>query len=298
MSLKNIKLAFFLNLFFSLFELVGGLITNSVAIVSDAIHDFSDAIGLLISVLLEQKSNKRPNKKYTYGYQRYSVLGALITSMILLVGSLYVIYTSSFRLFNPVEVNTSGMLIFSIVGVTINGYIVLKTFKTKNLNEKAVSLHMLEDALGWIATLIASIVISFTKLYIIDPILSILIALVLLINVFKNLKDVLDLFLEKTPSNVDIDKLEHELKEVNNVLDIHHIHVWSLDNVNNYITLHVKVSNKLTFKELDQVKLDLRKIIKSHNIEHITLEVDFNKCQEKECHFKETDHHHHHHGES
>src|SRR5574344_794744 len=286
-TFNNMKVAFILNLSFSLFELIGGLITNSISIISDSIHDFGDAISLLISLFLDKKSHKKPTKIYTYGYRMYSVLGALITSIILLIGSLYVIYKSAPRLMQPVEVDHTGMLILAVIGVVINGYVAYKTMKTSNLNEKSVSLHMLEDALGWVAVLIGSIIIKITGWYVIDPLLSITIAIFLIYHVMKELKEILNIFLRKSPENVDIDKIKLELLNVKNITDIHHIHVWSMDNINNYATLHVKVSEKLTFKELDEVKDSVRKIIKKNNIDHATIEVDFDKCQEATCKYKD-----------
>ena len=170
---KNILVAFLLNLLFSIIELIGGIITNSVAIISDSIHDMGDAISVGISYFLEVKSNKKPDNNYTYGYIRYSVLGSVITTLILLMGSIFVIYNAIVRIFNPVEINYNGMIIFAILGVVINFFAAYFTKEGYSLNQKAVNLHMLEDVLGWAVVLIGAIVMKFTNIIIIDSILSI-----------------------------------------------------------------------------------------------------------------------------
>ena len=208
---KNILIAFLLNITFSIFELFGGIITNSVAILSDSVHDLGDAISIGISYFMERKSKKTPDNKYTYGYVRYSVLGGVITTTILLVGSILVIIGAIKRLFNPVEVNYSGMIIFAIVGVVLNFIAAYVTKDGDSINQKSVNLHMLEDTLGWVVVLIGAIIMRFTDISIIDPIMSIGVAIFILIHSIKNLKKVLDLFLEKTPDNVNINELKKHI---------------------------------------------------------------------------------------
>ena len=236
---KNIIIAFILNLSFSIFEFFGGLFTNSVAILSDSIHDFGDAVSIGISYFMERKSKKKANNKYTYGYIRYSVLGGVITTTILLVGSILVIIGAVKRIINPVEVKYNVMIILAIIGVILNFIAAYVTREGDSINQKAVNLHMLEDVLGWIVVLIGAIVMNFTDIKIIDPIMSIGVALFILINSLKNLKQVLDLFLEKTPNDIDIEELKKHLLKINGVDDIHHIHVWSIDGYNNYATMHI-----------------------------------------------------------
>ena len=290
---KNILIAFILNVGFSIIEFVGGILTNSVAIYSDAIHDLGDAFSIGISYFLEKKSKKHPDKNYTYGYARYSVLGGVITTTILLVGSILVIVGAVKRLFNPVEVNYDGMMIFAILGVVLNLIAALVTKDGDSINQKSVNLHMLEDVLGWLVVLIGSIIMHFTDIKIIDSIMSIGVALFILINALKNLKKVLDLFLEKTPKEIDIDELKKHLLKIKGVDDIHHIHVWSIDGYNNYATMHI-VSK---VKDISKVKKEIREELVEHNICHSILETEEEACSEKECNVKahlELHHHHHH----
>ena len=290
---KNILLAFILNISFSIFEFFGGLFTNSVAILSDSIHDLGDAFSIGVSYFMEKKSKKKANNKYTYGYIRYSVLGSVITTTILLVGSVLVIIGAIQRLFKPVEVNYQGMIIFAIIGVVLNSLAAFVTREGDSLNQKSVNLHMLEDVLGWIVVLIGAIVMNFTDIKMLDSIMSIGVALFILINALKNLKTVVDIFLVKTPSDIDIDELKEHLLEIKDVDDIHHIHVWSIDGYNNYATMHIVTKAKDTKK----VKEEIREELEEHNICHAILETEDEACDDKECHveFKEVPHHHHHH---
>ena len=208
-SEKNILIAFILNIGFSIFELLGGFFTNSISIMSDAIHDFGDALSIGISLALEKISKKKPNEKYTYGYVRYSILGALITTIILTIGSIFVIIGGVNRIINPEEINYNGMIIFAVFGVIINLFAAYFTKDGDSINQKAVNLHMLEDVLGWIVVLVGAILMKFTDIRIIDSIMSIGVALFILVNSFKNLKEILDLFLEKTPKNISIEEINH-----------------------------------------------------------------------------------------
>ena len=291
---KNILVAFLLNLGFSIFEVLGGILTNSVAIISDALHDFIDAFSIGLSYFLEKKSKKKPDYKYTYGYIRYSVLGALLTTTFLLVGSIIVTISAVGRLIHPVEIKYNGMIIISVIGIIVNFIAAMQTREGDSLNQKSVNLHMLEDVLGWVIVFIGSILMKFTDITYIDSIMSIIIAIYILIHAIKNLKSVLDLFLVKTPKNINIDELKKELLKVKNVSDIHHIHIWSMDGVNNYATIHAVV-NTLDF---EKVKKDLKEELEEHGIVHSTIEIEAkdSKCDEKNCkvkNIKSTTHHHH-----
>ena len=295
---KNILIAFLLNLLFSLIELVGGIFTNSVAIISDAIHDFGDSISIGVSYILEKKSKKKPDSKYTYGYTRYSILGAIITNTILIVGSSLVIYNAIERIINPAEINYDGMIVFAIFGVIINFLAAYFTKEGDSLNQKAVNLHMLEDVLGWAVVLIGAIVIKFTKINIIDPIMSIGVATFILINASKSFKSIIDLFLEKTPNGIEILEIKEHLLKIENVIDVHHIHIWSMDGINNYATMHVVTE----IADTKTLKNNIKEELKEHGIAHTTIEIESKeeKCEDTECsvgdcHSHGHSHHHHHH---
>lgn len=292
---KNILFAFILNLSFSIFEFIGGIFTNSVAILSDSIHDMGDALSIGISFFLEKKSKKKPDKNYTYGYVRYSVLGGLITTIILFIGSILVIYNAIGRIINPVDIDYRGMIVFAIVGVIMNFIAAYLTREGDSINQKSVNLHMLEDVLGWIVVLIGAIIMNFTNMRIIDPIMSIGVALFILVNTLKNLKQITDLFLEKTPKEIDIDHLKNHLQEIDGVDDIHHIHVWSIDGYNNYATMHIVTKSD----NIKKIKKEIRKELEEHGICHAILETEDEACEDIECHtnleHQAGKHHHHHH---
>ena len=290
---KNILFAFILNLTFSIFEFIGGIFTGSVAVISDAVHDIGDATSIGASYFLEKKSKKQPDEKYTYGYARYSVIGSVITTLILLFGSAMVIYNAVLRIINPTEINYNGMLIFAIIGVCVNFGAALITRKGDSLNQKTVNLHMLEDVLGWIVVLIGAIVMSFTDISIIDPLMSIGVAIFILINAIKNLGKVLELFLEKTPRNLSLSELREHIQKIDGVIDVHHIHVWSIDGYNNYATMHIVANDNA-----HNIKSKIRDELKEHGIGHVTLELEAENehCHEKYCHVGFVPHsgHHHH----
>ena len=236
---KNILIAFILNLSFAIFEFFGGIFTGSVAIVSDAIHDVGDATSIGISFFLEKKSKKKPDEKYTYGYVRYSVIGSIITTLILLVGSVVVIINAFNKIMNPTEINYKGMIIFAIFGLVINFIAAFVTHGAGSLNQKAVNLHMLEDVLGWAVVLVGAIIMNFTDIKIIDPLMSIGVSVFIFINAFKNLKEVLDLFLEKTPHGINIEEIKNHILKIDGLEDVHHIHIWSMDGNSNFATMHI-----------------------------------------------------------
>lgn len=291
---KNIFIAFILNLSFSIFEFLGGIYTGSVAIISDALHDIGDAASIGISFLLEKKSKKQPDNNYTYGYTRYSVLGSLITTTILVFGSFAVIFNAINKILHPTDIKYNGMIIFAVVGVCVNFCAAFFTRESLSLNQKAVNLHMLEDVLGWAVVLIGAIIMKLTDFVIIDPIMSVCVAIFILANAVNNLKEILDIFLEKTPNNIDIEEIKKHISNIDNVIDVHHIHIWSLDGRNNYATMHV-----VTNADGIIIKKKIREELYEHNIFHATLELEKENetCSEKICtlKFKEAPYHHHNH---
>ncbi len=292
---KNILFAFVLNFAFSIFEFIGGIFTGSVAIISDAIHDFGDAAGIGISYFLEKKSKKQPDDKYTYGYARYSVVGSVITTFILLFGSVTVIYNAVNRIINPAEINYNGMIIFAVVGVCINFCAAYFTRDGESLNQKAVNLHMLEDVLGWAVVLVGAIVMRITDWVFIDPIMSVGVSIFIFINAVRNLKEAVDLFLEKTPRGIDVKEIAEHVSEIDGVLGVHHIHIWSMDGQSNYATMHI-----VTNSDSPKIKETIREELSEHGINHATLELENEDehCHEENCSVEyniSSGHHHHHH---
>lgn len=274
-STKNIKAAFFLNLSFTVFEIIGGFWTNSMAILSDAVHDLGDSLSLGLSWYLDKTSKQKGDKRFSFGYQRFSLLGALINGVVLIGGSIYIFTETIPRLFNPEPANAKGMVIFAIAGIAINGAAVLRLKGGKSMNEQVVSWHLLEDVLGWVAVLIVSIVLLFWDFYILDPILSILILCYVLFNVVRNLRETLVLFLQGVPRDIDLDELQDKIKALDKVVSIHHTHVWSLEGEHHVLTIHIVISEVASVKEIINLKHHVKKLLREVPIEHATIEMEF-----------------------
>lgn len=296
---KKILVAFLLNLCFSVFEFIGGIFTGSVAIISDAVHDIGDAASIGIAYFLEKKSRRQPDMTYTYGYARYSVIGSVVTTLILLFGSCAVIYNAVLRILSPTEIRYDGMILFAIVGLIVNFCAAVFTREGDSLNQKAVNLHMLEDVLGWAVVLIGAVVMRFTDFSLLDPIMSIGVAAFILIHAIRSLKEALELFLEKTPRGIEVDEIREHITEIEGVLDVHHIHIWSMDGQSNYATMHI-----VTDAEPHSIKEAVRDELKAHGIGHATLELEGKNehCHEECCRVEFAgggghvhSHHHHHH---
>ena len=291
-SERNILIAFILNLAFSFFEFIGGAVTGSVAIISDAVHDMGDAASIGVSYFLEKKSRKKPDGVYTYGYARYSVIGSVVTTLILLFGSAAVIYNAIHRIFEPVDINYKGMIVFAVIGVIVNLIAAIVTKDGDSLNQKAVNLHMLEDVLGWVVVLVGGVIMNFTDIRLIDPIMSIGVALFILVNAIRNLKEGLNVFLEKAPHGIDISELQEHITAMDGVAGVNHVHVWSIDGQNSFATMHIVTSGN-TQEIKDKVKEELRE----HGIAHATLELESpdEHCHEEHCHIDTPHFHAHHH---
>lgn len=266
---QNIFIAFVLNLAFSIFEFLGGVLTGSIAIASDAVHDLGDAISIGISYALEKQSKQPSNAHYTYGYARYSVLGGIITTLILLVGSVVVICSAVGRILAPVALNYSGMILFALVGVAVNACAAFFTRGGHSFNQKAVNLHMLEDVLGWVVVLCGAVIMHFTDFALLDPILSICVAVFIFANAVKNLTAAITPLLEKVPHNVEPEQIKQQLEQLDGVLNAHHIHLWTLDGQTNCATVHL-----VTDADPRQIKLAARQVLAGFHIGHATLELE------------------------
>ncbi len=273
----NIKTAFFLNLAFTIIEIIGGFYTNSLAIMSDAVHDLGDSLSLGMSWYFQKLSNKDANKKYSYGYGRFSLLGAIINSIVLIVGSFFIISAAIPRIINPEEANATGMMWLAILGIIVNGAAVLKLNKGSSINERVVSLHLLEDVLGWFAVLIASIVMQYWDVPILDPILSLAIAGYVLFNVYRNIKDAFKIILQGVPNEVSSDEIKKQIMlHIDEVENIHDCHIWTLDGEYHIATIHITIRNKeFSWQKSKEVKQKIKKLLHDNfKLEHVTLELE------------------------
>jgi len=271
-AVKNIKLVFILNLTFSVVEFILGALFNSVAILSDAVHDLGDSLSIGSALFFQKFSAKEANERYSFGHRRFSLLGALITSIILMGGSILVIMNSIPLLFDPQPVNSRGMFWLSIVAIGINGYAAWLISKGTSKNEKVLNLHMLEDVLGWLGVLIVSIALNFTNWFILDPILSLVIASYILSKAIPNFLESAAVFLEVVPTGVDMKALEDKIKLIPDVHAVSHLHMWSIDGEENALVVTVYLDSEDTKKQ-EQVKEEIRYLIKDANVTHSTIEI-------------------------
>lgn len=298
-SEKRMFVSFVLNFIFTIFEFIGGILTNSVALMSDAVHDLGDSVSIGVAIYLEKKSKQAKDFKYTFGYYRFSLLGGLITSIILIIGSTIIIIEAFKRLINPETIDTSLMIYFAVIGVVVNGAAALIASKGKSANEKVISLHLFEDVFGWVALLIGAIIMNIFDIQILDSILSILFTLFIVYHVFRSLKGIMEVFLEKAPKGFSIDQIKEELLKEENVRDIHHIHLWSIEGNIPIMTFHARLSHKVTIEETVSITKNLKARLHELEILHSTIQIEFfdNQCDDLDCEeieVEDHDHHHHH----
>ncbi|MGL4992994.1 MAG: cation diffusion facilitator family transporter [Bacteroidales bacterium] len=269
-SEKNLSIVFFLNSLFVIVELVGGIMTNSIAILSDALHDFGDSLSLALAWFLQRKSKSERDEKYSYGYKRFSLLGSVFLSGVLTVSSLFVIVEAVKRVITPAEVSAQGMLWFAIFGIIINGAAAFRVKGGASINERSVYIHIMEDVLGWVAVLIVSIVMMFIDVPILDPILSLCISVWVLVNVYKNTKATFRVFLQAIPEDITPNNLKEEILGISGIISIHDMHLWSLDGESHVMTLHVVTSEV----DIMQIKESVLEIAQEYNITHSTIEFE------------------------
>lgn len=279
---KNIAVAFFLNLGFAIFEFLGGLYTNSLAITSDALHDFGDSISLGVSWYFEKVSKRAPTQRFSYGMKRLSLIGALVNSLVLLVGAVVILYETIPRLIDPQPSNAEGMFVFAVIGIAVNGYAMLRLRRGESINERVVSLHLLEDVLGWVAVLVGSVLMYFFDIPILDPVLSLGITVYILFNVFGNIRSVMRIILQGVPEELDLSDINAAITQVKGVASVHDLHVWSMDSRYNVLSAHIVSDDR----DIAEIKKEIRELLAHRfNIEHATIEVESvgEECSMVDC---------------
>jgi cobalt-zinc-cadmium efflux system protein len=280
---NNIRFAFLVNVTFTIIEIIGGFLTNSIAIISDALHDLGDSFSLALSWYLSKVSEKKRTSTFTYGYKRFSMLAALVNGMILLAGSLFVLSEAVPRLFKPELANARGMFLFAILGVTVNGIAAFRVRSGKTINERMVTLHLLEDVLGWAAILVISVIMMVRHVPVLDPVLAVLITVYILWNVVRNLKGSMMIFLQGVPEKIKMEELERGITDIDGVKDVHHTHIWSLDGANHILSCDVVVKRETGREEIMKIKSRAKQIAGDFGVDHATIEIEFEDehCDEK-----------------
>jgi cobalt-zinc-cadmium efflux system protein len=282
---NNIRLAIWVNTGLAIFELIGGLYTNSVAILSDALHDLGDSLSLILAYYFQRKSSKTRDEDYSYGYRRFSLLGAVLNALILIIGSIFILEEAFARVFNPEVSNAKGMFLLSLIGISANAFAMFRLRRGVSINERVVSLHFLEDVLGWLAVLIGSVVMMFIDVPILDPILSIAIAGFVLFNVYKNLKQAVRIILQGIPENVDMKAIKERILSIPGVVGVHDLHTWTMDGLYNIMTVHIVIEQDLSIQQSHRLKWEIRNSLRDMNIQHLTVETELkdDPCTLKDC---------------
>ena len=278
-SNNRIGWAFFLNVTFTIIEFIGGILTNSTAIMADAVHDLGDSLSIGFAWFLSKVSEKGSNSEFTYGYRRLSLFGALINGLVLIIGSVWVLTEAIPKLLQPEMPIVEGMIALAVFGVLVNGFAAYKLSKGKTLNERVLNWHLLEDVLGWVAVLIVSIVLLFVDWPILDPALSILFTLYILINVAKNLWHTIRLFLQAIPDKELSKSVYKTLIELKEVDSIHHLHLWSLDGEHHVLTAHLALQEALSTQQQLELKKSIAERLSKFNLEHTTIELEMTNEQ-------------------
>ena len=284
-SVKNIKTAFLLNISFVVVEIVGGILTNSMAILSDAIHDLGDSISLGLAWYLEKLGAKKSDSKFNYGYKRFSILGALFNTLVLIGGTVFVVYRAIPRLLHPESVKAEGMIILAVIGIVINGLAVLNVKKGNKLSEKVVSLHLLEDVFGWVAVLIVSIVLMFADIPILDPILSLLISVYIAKNVIGGLIRIVKMLLQGVPDGFnEQETTQFILDNTPRALEVHDMRSWTLDGEENVLNFHMAVEEGVTVADSIEMKRNIKDLLAERGFKYVTIEVEnIDDCSDKNC---------------
>ena len=267
----TVWVAFFLNLSYAIVESIAGGIFGSSAVLADSVHDLGDAIAIGISAFLETISNREEDRQYTLGYKRFSLLGALVTAVILITGSILVILENITKLFNPQPVNDEGILWLGIIAVSINLLASLVVRKGKTKNESILSLHFLEDTLGWLAVILMAIILKFTDWYILDPLLSLVISIFILTKAIPRFWSALKIFLDAVPEGVETGNLEKDLEALVNVKSVNQLSIWSMDGLENNAIIHLCLED---WEQMMETKNQVRQLLEERGIQNITIEVD------------------------
>ena len=270
-SKRAVWLSFFLNLSYAIVEFIAGGVFGSSAVLADSVHDLGDAVAIGVSAVLETISNREEDSQYTLGYKRFSLLGALITAVILMTGSVFVILENTTKLFNPQPVNDEGILWLGIIAVTINVLASLVVRKGKTKNESILSLHFLEDTLGWVAVILMAIILRFTDWYILDPLLSLVISFFILSKAIPRFWSTLKIFLDAVPEGVDIEQVRSDLEQLEYVASVNQLNLWTMDGLEKNAIVHVCLEQ---VKHMEVCKESIRDLLKERGFQNVTIEVD------------------------
>lgn len=276
-----------LNLVYVIVQIIVGLNINSLSLLSDAGHNFLDVAGLALAMLAFKLSNSKATQKFTYGYKKASILISLLNAVVLLISIGAIAYEAILRFSNPEPLPGKVIAIVAFIGIIINGGAALMFFRDreKDINVKAAFLHLASDALVSLGLVVGGIIIYYTNLYWIDPLLSIIICFIIVASTWELLKDSLRLSLDGVPENIETEKIKQKILQTKGVKGLHHIHIWAISTTQNALTAHLVVDNNLTSQQVTKLKQTIKNELAHLNIHHTTLETEFESqtCEQDEC---------------
>ena len=281
---KNLFITLLLNFFISFVEIIGGIFSNSLSLISDALHNFSDGFAMLISYVALRISKRDPNFRNTFGYQRVQILAALFNSVTLIIICIFLLYEAYQRFLSPEEIKSMPMLIVALIGLFANllGVILLKGHSKNNLNIKSAYLHLIGDTFSSIAVIIGGILIYFFQIYWVDPLITVLISLYIIKETILILLETYHILMQSTPKNIDIMQISKDIRQIKNVNDIHHVHVWSLSDKKTHFEAHINLVQDLKTSECKQIIKDIEHLLnQNHHINHVTLQMEYEFCKDK-----------------
>lgn len=274
-----------LNIIITLSEIIGGLLSNSLALISDALHNFTDVVAIILSYIANVISKKDKTLKNTFGYKRTEILVALLNASVIVIVSLFLFREAYFRFKNPSSINSSLMLVVAVIGLAANGIsvLLLKADSKKNINVKSAYLHLFSDTLSSIAVIVGGILIYFYNLIWVDPILTVIIGLYVIKEGYGIIKEAVDILMQSAPGDVDINKIKESVEKIDHIYNLHHVHIWRLNDREIHFEGHIDLNENLNLKDIEVIQSKIRDLLYNQfGISHITIQAETNCCDNKE----------------
>ena len=282
---RNLFITILLNLVISVAEIIGGIFSNSLALISDALHNFSDGIAVMITYIAVRVSKKESNERKTFGYKRIQILAAFFNSVVLIAICIFLLYEAYERFLNPEPVKSIPMFIVATIGLIANfvGVYLLKGHSKSNINIKAAYLHLIGDTLSSVAVIAGGLLIYFFDIYWIDPLITVIISIYIIKETISVLIETYNILMQATPKGIDLDKIRKKVEEAEEITGIHHVHAWNLSDQEIHFEAHIDLKQDLRLSESELVLRKLEKLLqKEYGINHVTLQMEYNFCHNKD----------------
>ncbi len=282
---KNLIITIVLNVIITVAQIIAGVISGSLALLSDAMHNFSDVLALVVTKIADNISKKVPNYNQTFGYKRSKIVAALFNSSILVIIGLYLIYEAIMRFFNPQPITSDWVIYMAILSIVLNfaSVVLLKDDAHDDMNIKSAYLHLLSDVMTSIAVLVGGIAMKYLQWYWLDPVITIMIAIYLIYMSYSLVFESIEIFMQSTPKNIDLEKLKKDIESFDEIQNTHHMHVWKLDDKDIHVETHVDFKEDVTLSFASQICQKIETLLKqNHNISHLTIQPEFGSCKQKD----------------